>query len=233
MFNIKFPFYSLAILISLISNVIIVLLLSKKYAYPKNEIIGLLLYENVGIIVGAKVFWFIENYNLNHTFNFFSLGLSSYGAVIGAILSIILFSIQFKKSFRELLNIYMPSIPLMYSIGKIGCFLVGCCYGIEYDGIFKVTYNYSTSAPKNISLFPIQILESIVFFLIFIYMIKKHIKNQFDLGLVMCGSAKFLLDFLRFSHKNIILSTNQLVSIVFIIVGVILFFKYKRNSVKN
>ncbi len=225
MINSKIPIYSIMILLSLIANLIVVALLSKKYKSTKIEIICLLLYENIGIIGGAKILTFLQNYKeLNGQFNFLSLGLSSYGAVIGAILFIILFSFQFKKSLKEMLCIFMPSIPLMYGISKIGCFLVGCCYGIEYNGIGNVVYNYSSVAPKDIHLVPIQIIETIFFISIFIYMTLKHKKNQFSnktlgIGFALCGFSKFILDFFRMSHVDEVISLNQIISSIFIIIG--------------
>ena len=68
----------------------------------------------------------------------------------------------------------------MYAVGKIGCFFAGCCYGIEYNGFLNVTYNYSAIAPKGISLFPIQLLESIVFLIIFLYTFIKFHKVDID-----------------------------------------------------
>ena len=239
MFNTNIPLYLVAILFALIINIIIVFLIARKYSYSITEIICLLLYENVGIIGGAKILTFIQNYQeLKGEFNFFSLGLSSYGAVIGALAFLLLFSLQFKKSLKELLYIFMPSLPLMYAIGKIGCFLVGCCHGIEYNGIFKILYKYSTITP-NTYLFPVQIFETITFLIIFIYMIIKHLKNQFNqktlgISFVLCGIAKFLLDFLRMSHKDIIISTNQIISIIFIIIGIlIIIYNYRINKVKE
>ena len=239
MFDIKIPIYSITIILALISNLPVAYYLLKKYNYPKNEIIGLLLYENVGIIGGAKIFSYIQNYSkYNGNFDFIKLGLSSYGAVFGIILFAILFSFQFKKNLKELLYILMPTIPLMYAIGKIGCFFVGCCHGIEYNGIFSVTYKYSNSVSNNISLFPIQIVESLLFFIIFIYIIIKHLKTQFNqkimgISIILCGMTKFLLDFLRMSHQNVILSFNQYISIFFVIVGLIVYYKSnKKESIK-
>ena len=234
MFDTKIPIYSLAIFLALISNLIVVSFLSKKYNYTRNEIIGLLLYENVVIIGGAKILSYIQNYSqYNGEFKFMQLGLSSYGAVFGVILFLILFSLQFKKSLKELLYIFMPSLPLMYAIGKIGCFLVGCCYGMEYNGVFSVVYKYSNSVPSDISLFPIQIVETIFFLIIFIYMIIKHSKRQFNqkvmgISFILCGMVKFLLDFFRMSHKNIFLSLNQYISILFVIIGLIIYYKSKK-----
>ena len=228
MFNTNISFYSLAILLSLAINIVVVSIISKKYSYNKIELLSLLMYENTGIIIGAKVFTFIENFNqLNGDFDFINISLTSYGAVIGAILFLFLFAILFKKNIKELLYIFTPSIPLMYAIGKIGCFIVGCCHGIKYNGIFKVQYKYSPIAPNNTDLFPIQITETIVFLLIFIYMYRNTKNNNFNLNIlgkstVYCGISKFLLDFLRYSHTNVILSNNQLISIIIIIIGIIL-----------
>lgn len=228
MINTEIPVYSIMIFLSLVANIFVVAYTSKKYKFSKIEIICLLLYENTGIIFGAKLLTFLQNYkDLNENFNFLSLGLSSYGAVIGALLFLMLFSFQFKKSLKEMLYVFMPSIPLMYGIGKIGCFLIGCCYGINYDGWGSVLYNYSPVAPKHIHLFPVQIVEAILFIGIFIYLILKHKKNQFDLrvlgiGFILCGFSKFGLDYFRMSHIGKILSLNQIISLVFIVIGIIM-----------
>lgn len=160
------PFYSIAIFLALISNIIFVFINSQKYKnFNNREIIGLLIYVNVGIIFGAKILSYILSYEkLGGKFNFINLGLTSYGAVIGAILFSVLFAYQFKKTLNETINLFLPSIPLMHSIGKLGCFLVGCCYGIEYNGFGKIIYKYSSEAPNNIYLFPVQLAESILFF---------------------------------------------------------------------
>ena len=226
MFDIIIPFYSIMILLSLIANIIVVMIISKKYSFTRKEIICLLLYENVGIIGGAKILTFLQNNKeLNGQFNFVSLGLSSYGAVVGALLFLILFILQFKKSLEEMLYIFMPSIPLMYGIGKIGCFLAGCCFGIEYNGFGSIVYNYSKSAPEHTHLFPVQIIETIFFFVIFAYMIIKHKKNEFDLktagiSFISCGFSKFILEFFRASHIDKILSLTQTISILFILIGI-------------
>lgn len=134
MFDITTHFYSIMILLSLIVNIIIAMLISKKYSVSKKEMICLLLYENVGIIGGAKLFTFIQKYEeLDGQFDFISLGLTAYGGIIGALLFLLLFSFQFKKSFKEILYIFMPSIPLMYGISKIGCYFASCCAGIEIN----------------------------------------------------------------------------------------------------
>lgn len=235
MFNTNFSLYVIMLIISLISNVIVVLCIYKKYNLTTDETIGALVYENIGIIFGAKVLTYLENTNLYKNFVFLNIGFTSYGALLGAFICLFIFKIQFKKKAKDIYYTFLPSIPLMYAIGKIGCFLVGCCYGMKYSGPGSIIYNYSSIAPKNISLFPVQILETLIFTLIFIYTIKKTIKNKFnnkELGIfiILCGTSKFLLDFLRMKTTSNIFSTNQLLSLVFIFIGIFIFIKYLKEE---
>jgi len=226
MFNISFPIFGMMLLLALAVNIIVVALISRKYNFSKDEIVCLLLYENFGIIYGAKILTFINNYSkLEGNFNFFAMAMTAYGGLIGALLFLMLFSFQFKKPLKELLYIFTPSMPIMYGVGKIGCFLAGCCYGIEYHGFGSVSYNYSLAAPADTPLFPIQIVETIFFMGIFTFMFIKHKRNQFDLGTVgisfiLCSTAKFALDFLRNDIARVVLSSNQLISIAFAFIGV-------------
>ena len=233
MLNNKYPIYGIMIILSLLVNIIVVIIVSKKNAYTSDEIISALIYENIGIIYGANIFSYIQNFRYIKEFNTFKIGLSSYGGLIGAVIFLLIYKFQFKKTSEEIFFTFMPSIPLMYAIGKIGCYISGCCYGIEYDGIGSVTYKYSLDAPHNVPLFPIQIIETFIFTLIYIYIINKILKNKFEwnsLGksIIFCGTAKFFLDFLRASHNSKILSLNQCLSIIFIIIGVHLCIKNKR-----
>ena len=232
MFDTSIPFYNIMILLSLIANVIVVVFNYRRFNFSKDEVIGSLVYENIGIIVGAKVLSYLTNYS--QEFNFLSLGLSSFGGVIGAIIFLAIFSLQFKKSFKDMLFVFMPSIPLMYALGKIGCFLAGCCYGIKYDGLGHVVYNYSLAAPSGVSLFPVQIVESVVFILIFVYNFYNILKNNFSyktlsISFILCGFAKFCLDYLRDSHVSVILSVNQVISLLFIIIGFLIIRKRSKT----
>ena len=238
MIDTKLPLYGIMIILSLLVNIIIVLLIHKKFNFSKDEIIGALVYENIGIIFGAKLLTYLQNYSTYGKFDILKLGFSSYGALIGSIICLIIFGLQFKKSLKDMVFTFMPSIPLMYAIGKIGCFLAGCCYGIKYNGIGSIVYNYSAVAPNHIHLFPVQIIETIIFIIFFIYMFKNILMNKFTwktlgVSFILCSFAKFSLDFFRASHTDIILSLNQIISIVFILFGILMYIKDKKVLIKR
>ena len=64
MFDTKISLYTLMILLSLFVNVVVVMIIYKKYNFTRDEIIGALVYENVGIIFGAKILTYIINYRV-------------------------------------------------------------------------------------------------------------------------------------------------------------------------
>lgn len=237
MFATKISLYGIFIMFSIFMGLFVVYKNTIYLNFRREETIGLLIYIAIGAIFGAKYFTFLINFgNYAGTFDFVKVGLSSYGAVIGIIILLFLFSKQYKKSFRDLIYVLLPSIPLMYSIGKIGCFLAGCCYGIEYNGPLSVSYNYSYDAIKGVSLFPVQLLETIVFFVIFIYINNKIRNKKTDkiivIGqtFVISGVAKFLLDYLRMNNTDGLFSINQLISIIFAFIGIIMIFIGMRRS---
>jgi len=236
LFNIKLPLYGLCIVIALFSGILLIHKNAKLIKLKNVETVGLILYIALGAIFGAKYFsFFINPEAYNNTFEFTKIGLSSYGAIIGVCLLSLLFSVQYKKKIKDLIYIILPSLPLMYGIGKIGCFLSGCCYGIKYSGIFSIRYYHSYSAPQGISLFPIQLLEAIIFISIFIFLQRKikTTKNKtifIGTTLIICGMAKFLLDFLRMNQMSL-LTPNKIISLIFITLGITILLR-KRIKLK-
>ena len=212
--KINVPIYGILIISSILIGTFYIALNLKKEGIKKEYI----LYYSILVIV----FSLIGSISLSRIVNADSL--NSY---MGAI-SVIACSLIFNKIVPNK-NIYLKysiiSLPLIYSIGKIGCFLVGCCYGIPYNGILSVTYTDGL----NISLFPIQALEVIIFFILFILLNKlKKNKHIIELTLIICALSKFLLDFLRYDHVTKIITTNQIISIVVIVIGIFLIIKKNR-----
>jgi prolipoprotein diacylglyceryltransferase len=204
----------------MVLNVALVLLISKKFKYPFYEIVSMVVIDAMGIVFGGLLYTYIFSG---------SLGFSSLGGMFGGLLGLFVYSILLKKNFKYVLILFMPSIPLMYAIGKIGCFVAGCCHGIPYDGIGHIVYVNSKVAVLNTSLFPVQIVESFVFFIIFIYVISRYLKNLISIKLIMkeiiiCGLAKLLLDFFRYDHVSSFITVNQIMCLVLILLSFIYLF---------
>jgi len=220
----KFNYYGLMISISVIAGFLYIYYSLKKDGYQKKNIkLYFLMYLSFIISFGLSFNNIEGNKNIMS-----NIGLSSYGCLIGAVLSAIIFE-KIVPCDKKLIKYNILSLPLTYGIAKIGCFLAGCCYGIPYSGPLSVTY----SNGLNIPLFPVQIVESIVFILIFL-IINKYKNNKYIV--MYCAFSgligKFLLDFLRYDHVTKQFTTNQYVSII-LIIGVIIwsFLYYKKGRI--
>ena len=153
-------------------------------------------------------------------------GLTSIGGLIGLLGATIFNVISFKEHRNTIIKSLYISIPLMYSIGKIGCHFSGCCRGMEYDGPFAVTYD-------GCSFFPVQMTEVIAFFIIFVtgLFLLRNMKDGNKLAFIgICAGTKFALDFLR--ERDSLISPNQImcVGIFLIFAGL---FAYRRRKQRN
>ena len=101
--------------------------------------------------------------------------------------------------------------------------------GIPYNGIFSVTYVDGL----NISLFPIQIAETISFLVIFIVCnsLKKN-KWITYITLIVTILTKLFLDMLRYDHLRILITPNQIASIVLLVIVIAVYIYNFAKSLK-
>lgn len=210
--------YTWCFLLALFINSILMVKFLRK-EYDIGTILGFLFYENFGFILGAKVLSYFADYPKYDSI--LDSGMSAYGALIGGFLMIYIFCLEFKLPLIKFFTKYVILLPLIYAIGKLGCFFGGCCYGVECSLPISVVYLNSMDAPNNISLFPVQLVESIVNFIIFVWLILEKKSDMWKIGwtFVLCGLSKFILDFFRASWAYSI-SVNQWISIFLCIIGI-------------
>ena len=197
-------------------------------------------------LVGGFSYYFatrlygISNPSLSEIFN--NGGLGSFGAYLfGIIGGICLFKLA-KVNVWFALDTYTPVIALVHSLGRIACFLGGCCFGIVSDLPWAVLYPSDSPAylehlsqgkilsGNNYSLpvHPVQLYESIFCFILFIILLRLINKKKTG-GLLFCGyiicyaMLRFFMEFLRDDYQlsAYFLSLPQILSVLFITVGIV------------
>lgn len=111
----------------------------------------------------------------------------------------------------------------------------GCCYGIEYHGKFAIHFpdNEFVSDLSAVPRFPVQLLEALINFILFIVLIliarKIHKSySMFGLYLICYAIIRFSLEFLRGDvERGIVLgvSTSQWISLLLLPIGFYLILK--------
>ena len=71
----------------------------------------------------------------------FANGFVVYGGIIGGLLSGLIYCRRHKISFLEYADLMLPSVALAQGFGRIGCFLAGCCYGVETSSPFHLVFD--------------------------------------------------------------------------------------------
>ena len=163
----------------------------------------------IGGILGAKLYYILEfGFNTEgvdgvwSAIQSFGSGLVFYGGLIGGFFAVSLYIYIKKLSWLEYADMVAPLLALGHGIGRIGCFLVHDCDGIEsrYD-FFPLAVKF----PDTGYLYPTQIYEMLAYFAIFLYLYsyrhKVNFKGElFFEYLFLVGISRFLIEFIR-SHE--------------------------------
>ena len=223
--EIKFPIYGVMIILSILLGMLYIFLNIKEDIKKDNR---LLLYF-VLVVPFTILFGLYFSMVTSMNFNIFEVGLSSYGGLIGLILSSIIFE-KILPTKWKIFKYTILALPFIYGISKLGCTFVGCCYGIPYNGPLNISYPF-----RNVyNVFPVQLTEVLVFIIAFFILNRfKDIKNIIPITVITGATLKFLLDFLRHSHINQILSVNQIFSLVLVVIAVIFIVKNKKKTKRN
>lgn len=206
--------------------------LAKRFSLDFNDIILLFAYGVFLGFVGAKGAYLLINIHkipwaeVSFTKIAADGGFVFYGGLPLGALGVLLAGRIHKLELEKCLRICLPLLPLGHGFGRIGCRLAGCCYGMSYDGPFAVIYQGSLVAPNDRPLFPVQLLEAALLFLLAGVLLLALFKNA-SLGRLTLyyfagyGIMRFCLEFLRGDVERGILvglSTSQWVSLTILAV---------------
>lgn len=187
----------------------------------------------ISIAVGfgfAALFQAIYNYieNLSAGFHV-GEGITFIGGLIGgAACFLVIYYFCRKKynnSLLDVLSLLPCCIVLAHGFGRIRCFFAGCCYGRETDCFLGVKF---PGMPNPVH--PTQLYEAVFLFLLFTLfsylLLKKKCKYNMPLYLILYGTFRFLLEFIRGDECGRLIrffSPSQFWSFLMIIGGVVLY----------
>ncbi len=166
-------------------------------------------------------------------------GATFYGGLLAAI-SVYSILLCIKKNSKvtvyERLSDLSVCIPAGHSLGRVGCFFGGCCFGKPTDCVFgvifpedSIPYNYYG---KLIAVHPTQLYEAFLLIAIFIFLVIFGKNNSFPLYLILYGTVRIFIEFFRNDFRGSIglpLSPAQLISLLLVLTGAtVISFKYNK-----
>jgi len=150
-------------------------------------------------------------------------GLAVGGGIIGGFLALFYFSRKEKIPFAEFCDYFAAPMILGQAIGRIGCFLAGCCYGSSCGTLPGVTFTDPASlAPLGAGLHPVQIYESLLNFPLFLLIIRLPLPKTGLRGaayLAGYGITRFFMEFIRGDSVTAFsgLTIMQVIAIILVI----------------
>ena len=237
--------YSLAYILGIVFG----WLLCKKIFIQKSDISekfdDFVTYLIIGIIIGGRlgyVIFYNFDYYISNIFDIFKVwqgGMSFHGGLLGIIIASILFA---KKNNQNPL-LYMDQVALVAPIGiffgRIANFINSELYGIPTDVSWSVIFIQIDNLSRHPSQLYEAVLEGIILFIILIYFRKKdYLKKPgliSGLFLIFYSIFRFFVEFFRVPDEHLgylifDLSMGQVISVIFLMIGTILFyFKYENK----
>ena len=234
--------YSLMIFLGVIACFVLFWLFRKKYNISKSFTYDIFILACISIAIGiifAVLFQLLFD-ALKGTIR--GSAMTFYGGLVGGILTFLAgYFIVIKRQYKnaKFLTDVMPIAPacitIAHGFGRIGCFLAGCCYGVETDSWLGVQFPHLSHA-----VYPTQLFEAIFLFILtailFYIAIKKRSTITLPLYLLSYGVFRFCLEFLRGDNRGALLSTlspSQWFSIIAIISAIIVYVVNKKINNSN
>ena len=197
----------------------------QKLELSKDQIYDLMLYLVIGVVLGARIFevlfWQPSYYfnNLSQIIAIWNGGMSFHGGLVGAILSVYLFSKKNKISLKKLSDLLIIPATLALALGRIGNLLNSEIYGTVTNVSWCFNFQDAIGCRH-----PYQIYASLAHFLSLFILLKMNKKENkegylFFLGLFLFGITRFILDFWREDLLYYGLNLGQYFSIPLILIS--------------
>lgn len=208
----------------------------------KNKIVDLIFYILVSSLFGARFLFVALNWeyyagHIPEIFQIWEGGLVFYGGFILAFITAVWFIRRNRLSFGKVLDVLALSTALGIVLGRLGCFLNGCCWG-------KISYKWGISFPAkdnppvfaqqladnlishgafcSLPVIPAQLYESFACLIIFFILLFAEKHKAFDgflfwLFILLYSVFRFTIERFRYYDTNFIFgvfTVSQIISVV-------------------
>lgn len=122
---------------------------------PREKIDGLLIWIILGTVIGARLYYVVQNEPGNYLLQPWRMaaiwegGLAYFGGLFGAILAAFIYTKRERLSFARVADLFAPAIPIGSAIGRISCGLAGMDYGTRTRLPWGVVYTNPNSYAPN------------------------------------------------------------------------------------
>jgi len=218
---------------------------AKENNVKQDIMVSLFLWIIVSGFLGARILYVITEFKFfldNPVRVFFANeGFVFFGGLIFASLAVIAYSKKHNLDLYKIADILAAPIALAHSIGRIGCFFYGCCYGKPTDSCFGLLFPPDSPAGQLCAtVIPTQLISSFALLIIFcILVIMRYVKSfdgqVFFSYVFMYAIFRFIIEFFRGDPRGHVgvFSTSQVFAMFAVLIAMIMFFKLQKTRKKQ
>ncbi|MBT5934239.1 prolipoprotein diacylglyceryl transferase [Sulfurimonas sp.] len=208
---------------------------------------SMFIYIVIGIVIGARLghcLFYDPAYYLANPMKIFAVwegGLASHGGGTGVLLALYFYVKKYKLNYLWILDRVAIPTALFGFFVRLGNFMNSEIIGTPSDLPWAIVF----TRVDDLSRHPAQLYESLSYLGIFIiltllYRIKLHVLNNgfiFGTFLILIFSVRFLVEFVKVKQaaysSEILISTGQMLSLPFLLLGAVLIFLSLRKRQKK
>ncbi len=209
-----------------------------------SNLLTLLIVSGLG---GARAAYVIEHWSEQfahspwQVLNLHQGGLMFYGGLIGAWIAVTGFALWHRESYLDFLDYLITALPVGHALGRVGCFLEGCCFGARTDGPLGVVYPFhshlwhhqvregliSRADLSPLPVYPSQLFEAALLLVLYAalfrhYPRRKVAGEQVALYALSYAVVRFALEFFRSDERAHVgvFTISQFISLLLFAFGV-------------
>lgn len=247
---VQIHWYSVILIVAFLIGGSLALREAKKWKITEDFMINLFFYIIIFAFIGARLYyvgfnWDYYSNDLTSIFRVWEGGLAIHGGMIAALIFVIFYTKKYKVNTFRLLDILVVSLILGQAIGRWGNFMNGEAHG----AITTLEHLQSLHIPEfiingmninGVYYEPTFLYESlwclIGFIILIVYRSRKYTKigTTTSLYLIWYGIGRLFIEGMR--TDSLMLGdfrVAQIISVLMIIIGIIMFIILKRGSVFN
>jgi phosphatidylglycerol---prolipoprotein diacylglyceryl transferase len=188
--------------------------LARRYGLSSESVSSLGVNAAIAGLIGAKLAMLLQDapYYASHPGDIISFAtLQAGGVFFGGLVAALGYAAwevrRRKLAVLPTLDAFGPGIALGHAIGRLGCFAAGCCWGLECDRPWAVTFtdpeaHRLVNVPLHVALHPTQLYEAaaqfLAFFVLYQMASRPHRPGRImGAYLVLAGLSRFVIDFWR------------------------------------
>ncbi len=235
--------YGLLLFLSFLFGIKLTAQRTKRFGVREEVVSNLALYILVGSVIGSRLLYVLLHWDefKNDLVGIFAFwrgglgGLMFFGGLIGGLLLGIYYVKKKDLPLRKMLDASTPALCLGEFLTRIGCFLNGCCFGKPTNSCLGVRFPKTSPAGIFEKVHPTQLYSSLFglilfFFALFLERKKRKDGSLFAIILTLYAAFRFFIDFLRYYENFANFLTNQIISLFFFLLGIILLIRFSKGN---